>query len=73
MSNWIDLDHPVILVMDFNEFHNFFFYKLFLFNFMIKLYARKIKHQPLKQRLFLSACHSSIPLRMQFCNFEGSN
>jgi hypothetical protein len=52
MSNWIDLDHPVILVMNFNEFHNFFFYKLFLFNFMIKLYARKIKHQPLKQRLF---------------------
>jgi hypothetical protein len=23
MLNWIDLDHPVIWVMDFNEFHNF--------------------------------------------------
>ena len=29
-----------------------FFYKLFLFNYMIKLYAHKTKHEPKNRQLF---------------------
>jgi hypothetical protein len=47
MLDWIDLDHLATYIMDFNGFNNFFyFYKLFLFNSMVKLDACKIEHEP---------------------------
>jgi hypothetical protein len=41
----------VTRVMDSIEFNNFF-YKLFLFNYMIKIYTHKIEHQSKNRQLF---------------------
>jgi hypothetical protein len=49
MTYWIDI--PLATwVMDFIEFNNFLY--IFLFNYMIKIYAHKIKHQLKNRHLF---------------------
>jgi hypothetical protein len=44
-TNWINLGPLITRVMNFIGFNNFFF-KLSLFNYMIKIDACKIEYQP---------------------------
>jgi hypothetical protein len=51
MTDWIDLGPPATRVMNSIGFDDFF-YKLFLFNYMIKIDAYKIEHQSKNRYLF---------------------
>jgi hypothetical protein len=46
MTDWIDLDPSAPQVMDYIRFNNFF-----LFNYIIKINAHKIKYQPKNRHL----------------------
>jgi hypothetical protein len=50
MIYWIHHHLFVTRIMNLIKFNNFF-YKLFLFNYIIKIYAHKIKHQPKNKHL----------------------
>jgi hypothetical protein len=44
MTDWINISPPATWVMDFIGFNNLFI--IILFNYIIKIDALKIKHQP---------------------------
>jgi hypothetical protein len=53
ISDLINLGHRTTYIIDSNKFNNFVvFVNYFLFNFMIKINACKIKHQSYKRILF---------------------
>jgi hypothetical protein len=53
ISDLINLGHRATYIIDFNKFNNFVvFVNYFLFNFIIKINACKIKHQLYKRILF---------------------
>ena len=57
MPNWIDLSPPATRVMNSIGFNNFFY----LINYMIKIYANKMEHQPQNRYLF----ETIIPIKKQ--------
>jgi hypothetical protein len=50
MTDWIDIGCPVTRFMDSIGFNNFFY--IFIFNYIIKIDAHKIKREPKSRYLF---------------------